>query len=210
MADNGTNGKARPLQSTDALIRSKITPTTSLSSARRIGIARCGRMQRGGTAHRLHHQGVPDPLTHRGGTGWHRRRTRKHGEDDGAGTCTTRSRAPTGSARIRSSIVPQCAAGSIRTEHWGLPFSRREEDGKILPAAVRGMTTHYGKGTAQRTCAAPTVPHAMLHTCMASTPPFGGILRRVFRHRPDMDDRRPLGRHRAQSRRRLYSSFSGR
>src|SRR5207253_1015825 len=38
-------------------------------------------------------------------------------------------------------------------EHWGLPFSRRE-DGRIYPRPFGGMTTHYGKGTAQRTCAA--------------------------------------------------------
>src|SRR5216683_1304897 len=37
-------------------------------------------------------------------------------------------------------------------EHWGLPFSRRE-DGKIYQRPFGGMTTHYGKGTAQRTCA---------------------------------------------------------
>lgn len=50
-------------------------------------------------------------------------------------------------------------------EHWGLPFSRREEDGKIYQRPFGGMTTHYGKGTAQRTCAAADrTGHAMLHT----------------------------------------------
>src|ERR1700678_2676181 len=49
-------------------------------------------------------------------------------------------------------------------EHWGLPFSRRE-DGKIYQRPFGGMTTHYGKGIAQRTCAAADRPgHAMLHT----------------------------------------------
>ena len=38
-------------------------------------------------------------------------------------------------------------------EHWGLPFSRRD-DGKIYQRPFGGMTTYYGKGTAQRTCAA--------------------------------------------------------
>src|SRR5205814_2370985 len=38
-------------------------------------------------------------------------------------------------------------------EHWGLPFSRRE-DGKIYQRPFGGMTTNFGKGTAQRTCAA--------------------------------------------------------
>ena len=49
-------------------------------------------------------------------------------------------------------------------EHWGLPFSR-PEDGKIYQRPFGGMTTHYGKGTAQRTCAAADrTGHAMLHT----------------------------------------------
>jgi len=53
----------------------------------------------------------------------------------------------------------------LRIEHWGLPFSRREEDGKIYQRPFGGMTTHYGKGTAQRTCAAADrTGHAMLHT----------------------------------------------
>jgi succinate dehydrogenase / fumarate reductase, flavoprotein subunit len=49
-------------------------------------------------------------------------------------------------------------------EHWGLPFSRTE-DGRIYQRPFGGMTTHFGKGTAQRTCAAADrTGHAMLHT----------------------------------------------
>jgi len=49
-------------------------------------------------------------------------------------------------------------------EHWGVPFSRTEQ-GKIYQRPFGGMTTHYGKGTAQRTCAAADrTGHAMLHT----------------------------------------------
>src|SRR3954466_4594536 len=49
-------------------------------------------------------------------------------------------------------------------EHWGVPFSRTE-DGKIYQRPFGGMTTHYGKGTAQRTAAAADrTGHAMLHT----------------------------------------------
>jgi succinate dehydrogenase / fumarate reductase, flavoprotein subunit len=56
-------------------------------------------------------------------------------------------------------------AAVYELEHWGLPFSRREEDGKIYQRPFGGMTTHYGKGTAQRTCAAADrTGHAMLHT----------------------------------------------
>jgi succinate dehydrogenase / fumarate reductase, flavoprotein subunit len=49
-------------------------------------------------------------------------------------------------------------------EHWGVPFSRTE-DGKIYQRPFGGMTTHYGKGYAQRTCAAADrTGHAILHT----------------------------------------------
>jgi len=55
-------------------------------------------------------------------------------------------------------------AAVYELEHWGIPFSRTE-DGKIYQRPFGGMTTHYGKGTAQRTCAAADrTGHAMLHT----------------------------------------------
>jgi succinate dehydrogenase / fumarate reductase flavoprotein subunit len=58
----------------------------------------------------------------------------------------------------------QAPAAVYELEHWGLPFSRRE-DGKIYQRPFGGMTTHFGKGTAQRTCAAADrTGHAMLHT----------------------------------------------
>ena len=52
----------------------------------------------------------------------------------------------------------------IELEHQGVPFSRTE-DGKIYQRPFGGMTTHYGKGIAQRTCAAADrTGHAILHT----------------------------------------------
>lgn len=49
-------------------------------------------------------------------------------------------------------------------EHWGVPFSRTD-DGKIYQRPFGGMTIDYGKGQAQRTCAAADrTGHAMLHT----------------------------------------------
>src|SRR5213083_2895951 len=49
-------------------------------------------------------------------------------------------------------------------DHWGVPFSRTEE-GKIYQRPFGGMTTEYGKGIAQRTCAAADrTGHAILHT----------------------------------------------
>ena len=52
----------------------------------------------------------------------------------------------------------------IELEHYGVPFSRTEE-GKIYQRPFGGMTTEYGKGIAQRTCAAADrTGHAILHT----------------------------------------------
>jgi len=52
----------------------------------------------------------------------------------------------------------------IELEHYGVPFSRTD-DGHIYQRPFGGMTTHYGKGTAQRTCAAADrTGHAILHT----------------------------------------------
>src|SRR5689334_112930 len=49
-------------------------------------------------------------------------------------------------------------------EHFGMPFSRTEE-GKIYQRAFGGMTSNYGQGIVQRTCAAADrTGHAMLHT----------------------------------------------
>ncbi len=51
----------------------------------------------------------------------------------------------------------------IELEHYGVPFSRTEE-GKIYQRPFGGMTTNFGEGVAQRTCAAADrTGHAMLH-----------------------------------------------
>jgi len=58
----------------------------------------------------------------------------------------------------------EAMAAVIELEHYGVPFSRTPE-GKIYQRAFGGMTTHYGKGQAQRTCAAADkTGHAILHT----------------------------------------------
>ena len=52
----------------------------------------------------------------------------------------------------------------IELEHYGVPFSRTPE-GRIYQRAFGGMTTRYGEGIAQRTCAAADrTGHAILHT----------------------------------------------
>jgi succinate dehydrogenase flavoprotein subunit len=61
-------------------------------------------------------------------------------------------------------MCKEAPSAVIELEHYGVPFSRTE-DGRIYQRPFGGMTTHYGKGIAQRTCAAADrTGHAMLHT----------------------------------------------
>ncbi len=54
-------------------------------------------------------------------------------------------------------------------EHFGVPFSRMD-DGRLFQRAFGGMTLHYGKEQALRTCAAADrTGHAMLHTLYGQT-----------------------------------------
>ncbi|MBX2825477.1 MAG: succinate dehydrogenase flavoprotein subunit [Gammaproteobacteria bacterium] len=58
----------------------------------------------------------------------------------------------------------EAAPAVIELEHFGVPFSRTPE-GKIYQRPFGGMTTNFGEGTAQRTCAAADrTGHAILHT----------------------------------------------
>jgi succinate dehydrogenase / fumarate reductase flavoprotein subunit len=55
-------------------------------------------------------------------------------------------------------------AAVVELEHMGVPFSRTE-DGRIYQRPFGGHTVHWGKGLAQRACAAADrTGHAMLHT----------------------------------------------
>ena len=61
-------------------------------------------------------------------------------------------------------MCKEAPAAVIELEHYGVPFSRTD-DGRIYQRPFGGMTTHYGEGIAQRTCAAADrTGHAMLHT----------------------------------------------
>ena len=61
-------------------------------------------------------------------------------------------------------LCREAPAAVYELEHWGVPFSRTEE-GKIYQRPFGGMTTNYGEGRAQRTCAAADrTGHAILHT----------------------------------------------
>lgn len=58
----------------------------------------------------------------------------------------------------------EAPAAVIELEHFGVPFSRNE-DGTIYQRPFGGMTTRFGEGVAQRTCAAADrTGHAILHT----------------------------------------------
>jgi succinate dehydrogenase / fumarate reductase flavoprotein subunit len=61
-------------------------------------------------------------------------------------------------------MCKEAPAAVVELEHYGVPFSRTEQ-GRIYQRPFGGMTTHFGKGIAQRTCAAADrTGHAMLHT----------------------------------------------
>ena len=61
-------------------------------------------------------------------------------------------------------MCKEAPSAVIELEHYGVPFSRTSE-GKIYQRAFGGMTTHFGQGQAQRTCAAADrTGHAILHT----------------------------------------------
>ena len=61
-------------------------------------------------------------------------------------------------------MCKEAPAAVIELEHYGVPFSRTPQ-GTIYQRAFGGMTTEFGKGTAQRTCAAADrTGHAILHT----------------------------------------------
>lgn len=61
-------------------------------------------------------------------------------------------------------LCREAPAAVLELEHFGVPFSRTEE-GRIYQRPFGGMTTNFGEGTAQRTCAAADrTGHAILHT----------------------------------------------
>ena len=61
-------------------------------------------------------------------------------------------------------MVREAIPAIVELEHYGVPFSRTPE-GKIYQRPFGGMTTEFGKGIAQRTCAAADrTGHAILHT----------------------------------------------
>ena len=169
MAASGSNGSARGSQpSTAAPIRSKITPTMwSWSAPAAPGCApwsaaakpdlrtACITKVFPTRSHTVAAQGgIAAALGNMGEDDW-----RWHMYD------TVKGSDWLGDQDAIEYLCRNAPEAVYELEHWGLPFSRREEDGKIYQRPFGGMTTHYGKGTAQRTCAAADrTGHAMLHT----------------------------------------------
>ncbi|NNC23032.1 succinate dehydrogenase flavoprotein subunit [Salinisphaera sp. USBA-960] len=61
-------------------------------------------------------------------------------------------------------LTKEAIPSIVELEHDGVPFSRLD-NGKIYQRPFGGMTTHYGQGQAERTCAAADrTGHALLHT----------------------------------------------
>src|SRR3954470_23642931 len=68
-------------------------------------------------------------------------------------------------------MVRQAPEAVYELEHWGVPFSRTD-DGRIYQRPFGGMTVDYGKGQAQRTCAAAhRTGHVTPHTHYSPTAP---------------------------------------
>ena len=108
-------------------------------------------------------------------------------------------------------MCKEAPAAVIELEHYGVPFSRTD-DGRIYQRPFGGMTTHYGKGTAHRTCAAADrTGHAMLHTLyQQSIKHDARVLHRILRARPDHAGRRLPRRGRARHGRRARCIASAR
>ena len=161
--------------------------------------------------HRLHHQSVSDTQPYGRRPRRHLRRARQHGRGrlalahvrHGQGLGLARR---SGCHRI---MCREAIAAVIEFEHYGVP-SRRTDGWQIYQRPFGGMTTNFGEGIAQRTCAAADrTGHAMLHTLyQQSMNHQSRILCRILRHRPHHGGMAMPRRCRAESRRRHAASLS--
>ena len=154
---------------------------------RRRGLARQRRLRAGGPAHRLHHQGVPDPLAHRRGAGRHFRLARQYGAGRLA-LAHVRHRQGLRLARRpgRHRIsLPQRARRGLRTRPLGRAVlaHRGRQD---LPAPVRRHDHRLRQGH-RAAHLRRRRPHRPRHPAHALRPGAAGqmrVLHRIFRHRP--------------------------
>ena len=160
-----------------------------------------------GLQHRLHHQGVPDPLAHRGGAGRHRGLARQHGRGRLA-LAHVRHRQGRRLARRpgRHRIhVPQRAGRRLRARALGPAVLAPRGGRQDLPAPVRrhDHALRQGHRAAHLRGRRPHRPRHAAHDVRPGAAARVGVLHRVFRHRPDHGRRGPLPRRgRAQARRR--------
>jgi len=184
-AANGSGGPAP----TDRAIRSKTHTRRRRGRRRRRRFARGGCCSEAGLRTACITKVISDALAYRSRQAASSLRgARQHASDDWAWHMYDTVK---GSDWLgdQDSIEYMVAPGSeavYELEHWGVP-SRAPVDGRIYQRPFGGMTLDYGKGQAQRTCAAADRSgHAMLHTM------YGQALAHsaefyigVFRHRPD-------------------------
>ena len=161
------------------------------------GPARRGRLQRGRAQDRLHHQGVPDPLPYGGGARRHLGLARQYGRGRLA-LAHVRHRQGLGLAgrpghhRVH---VPQRAGRGLRARALGRAVlaHRGRQD---LPAPVRrhDHPLRQGHRAAHLRGRRPHRPRHAAYDVRPGAAPFGRVLHRVFRHRPDHGRGRPLPR----------------
>ena len=183
------------------------------SRRRRRRPARRGRLLGSGPAHRLHHKSIPDPLAYGCGARRHLGVARQHASGRLA-LAHVRHRQGVGLARRpgRDRIHgAQRARGRLRARALGRAVlaHRGRQD---LPAPVRRHDPglRQGPGAAHLRRGRPHRPRHAAHDVRPGAAPFGRVLHRVLRHRPDhgRPGRLPR-RHRAQARRRHAASFPG-
>ena len=112
------------------------------------GLRADGRLRRGGPAHRLHHQGVPDALAHGRGAGRHLGLARQHGRGrlalahvrhrEGVGLARRPGRDRVSRAATRRPPSTSSSIGACR--------SRAPRRGKIYQRPFGGMTTRLRQG----------------------------------------------------------------
>ena len=198
-----TNGKAYPIEDH--------TYDVVVVGAGGAGLRAVVGCSEAGLAHRLHHQGISDPLAHGGSPRRHLRRARQHASGRLA-LAYVRHRQGLGLARRpgRDRIHgAQRARGGLRTRTLGRAVlaHRRRQD---LSAAVRRHDAglRQGPGAAHLRRRRPHRPRHAAHHVRPGAAPFGRILHRVLRHRPDHGRPGRLPRRdRAETRRRHAASF---
>jgi succinate dehydrogenase / fumarate reductase flavoprotein subunit len=166
MATNGSNGASAARDRTEGLSDQRPHVRRRRRRRRRRGASRQRRLRAGGAEDRLHLKvfptrshtvaaqgGISASLGNMGPDDW-----RWHMYD------TVKGSDWLGDQDAIEYLCRNAPAAVYELDHWGVPFSRTEE-GKIYQRPFGGMTTDYGKGIAQRTCAAADrTGHAILHT----------------------------------------------